>query len=63
MDQKNTLQVDEFVWQLFPNFDRRESNAAAALYAGLGTKIFQMNAIMGECEYPSLKALHSRKCS
>jgi hypothetical protein len=47
-----TVQVADYVSQLFPNFGPREINAAAAQYAGLGTNIFQVNAIMGECEYP-----------
>jgi hypothetical protein len=47
-----TVQVADYVSQLFPNFGPREINAAATHYAGLGTNIFQVNAIMGECEYP-----------
>jgi hypothetical protein len=46
-----TVQVTDYVSQLFPNFGPQETNAVAAQYAGLGTNIFQMNAIMGECEY------------
>ena len=45
-----TVQVADYVSQLFPNFGRQEINAAVAQYAGLGTNIFQVNAIMGECE-------------
>ena len=58
MDQNTsaTVQVADYVSQLFPNFGPQETNAAAAQYAGLGTNIFQVNAIMGECEYSSLKA-------
>ena len=51
-----TVQVADYVSQLFPNFGNPEINAAAAQYAGLGTNIFQVDAIMGECKYPSLKA-------
>ena len=52
MDQStvNTVQVADYVSQLFPNFGPEQSNAAAAQYAGLGTNIFQAVAIMGECE-------------
>jgi hypothetical protein len=58
VDQKTsaTVQVADYVSQLFPNFNLQEINAAAAQYAGLGTNIFQVNAIMSECElsiYPS----------
>ena len=45
-----TVQVADYVSQLFPNFSARETNAAVTQYAGLGTNIFQVNAIMGECE-------------
>jgi hypothetical protein len=51
-----TVQVADYVSQLFPNFGPQETNAAAAQYAGLGTNIFQVNAIMGECEHPFLNA-------
>jgi hypothetical protein len=46
-----TVQVADYVSQLFPNFGLQETTAVAAQYAGLGTNIFQVNAIMGECEY------------
>ena len=55
-----TVQVDDFVSQLFPDFGPQETNAVAAQYVGLGTNIFQVNAIMGECECPSLKAWRRR---
>ena len=57
MDQNAsaTVQVADYVSQLFPNFGPQETNAAAAQYAGLGTNVFQVNAIMGECKYPSPK--------
>ena len=64
MDQNTsaTVQVADYVSQLFPNFGPQEISAAVAQYAGLGTNIFQVNAIMGECEpeYPPLKAWHRR---
>jgi len=43
-----TVEVADYVSQLFPNFGRQEIDAAAAQYAGLGSNIFQVNAIMGE---------------
>jgi hypothetical protein len=46
----DTVQVADYVSQLFPNFNLQEINAAVAKYAGLGTNISQVNAIMGECE-------------
>ena len=56
-----TVQVADYVSQLFPNFGHREIDAAAAQYAGLGTNIFQMEAIVGECELSSLKACQIRR--
>ena len=55
MDQNTsaTVQVADYVSQLFPNFGPQEISAAAAQYAGLGTNIFQVDAIIGECEYSS----------
>ena len=62
MDQNTsaTVQVADYVSQLFPNFGPQEISAAAAQYARLGTNIFQVDAIMGECEYSPLKAWHRR---
>ena len=48
----NTVQVADYVSQLFPNFGPEQSSAAAAQYAGSGTNIFQAVAIMGECGCP-----------
>ena len=45
-----TVQVADYVSQLFPNFGPQQIQAAATQYAGLGTNIFQVEAIMGECE-------------
>ena len=52
-----TVQVTDYVSQLFPGFGPAEINAVARQYAGLGTNIFQVNAIMVECEY-SLIEMH-----
>ena len=63
MDQSTsaTVQVADYVSQLFPNFGRQEISAAVAQYAGLGTNISQVDAIMGESEYPSLIYLSHRR--
>ena len=58
-----TVQVADYVSQLFPNFGSQEANAAAEQYEGLGTNIFQVNAIMGECEYLFLIAWYRRESS
>ncbi|KAF4614038.1 hypothetical protein D9613_008113 [Agrocybe pediades] len=44
----NTVQVADYVSQLFPNISPAQAQAAAAKYAGTGTNIFQANGIMGE---------------
>ena len=54
----DTVQVADYVSQLYPNFGREEINAAVAQYAGLGTNFFQVIAIMGECE---LSFFHIRR--
>jgi cholinesterase len=46
-----TVQVADYVSQLFPNFGPKEVNVTVAQYAGLGSNIFQADAIYGECEY------------
>jgi hypothetical protein len=55
-----TIQVADYISQLFFNFGRQETNAAAAQYAGLEKGIFEVNVIMGECEYPFFYAWHRR---
>ena len=49
----DTVQVADYVSQLFPNFGRKEIDGVVEQYEGLGppgTNIFKVNAIMGECE-------------
>ena len=48
----DTVQVADYVSQLFPNFGRKEIEGVVEQYEGLGpgTNIFKVNAIMGECE-------------
>ena len=48
----DTIQVADYVSQLFPNFGRKEIDGVVEQYEGLGTgtNIFKVNAIMGECE-------------
>lgn len=42
------MDVANYVAQLFPLFGQKEIDAAAALYAGLGTSLAQATSIMGE---------------
>ena len=48
----DTVQVADYVSQLFPNFGRKEIDGVVEQYEvlGPGTNIFKVNAIMGECE-------------
>jgi cholinesterase len=46
----STVQIPEYISQLFPAFGSKEIEATQAQYAGLGSNIFQAVAIMGECE-------------
>ena len=57
----DTVQVAEYVSELFPIFSVEQSNAVAAQYAGLGTNLFQVEAIMGECEYTCSSTGHHRR--
>ncbi|KAH9481797.1 putative secreted lipase [Psilocybe cubensis] len=47
----DTVQVVDYVSQLFPELGSKEVHAAAAQYAGLGTNIAQVVSIMGECMF------------
>jgi hypothetical protein len=47
----NTVQVAQYISQLFPTLGPKEIAAAQAQYAGLGSNVSQVIAIMGECEY------------
>jgi cholinesterase len=47
----DTVQIPQYISQLFPTIGPDAIKTATALYAGLGTNIFQANAIMGECMY------------
>lgn len=48
VNQSSSVDVANYVAQLFPLFGQKEIDAAAALYAGLGTPLAQATAIMGE---------------
>jgi len=48
VNQTAEYDVAEYVRNLFPLFGTEESNAAAAIYASLGSPLDQVNAIMGE---------------
>jgi hypothetical protein len=50
VNQSAEYDVAEYVRNLFPLFGVEESNAAAALYASLGSPLDQVNAIMGDCQ-------------
>ncbi|KAJ6572000.1 Alpha/Beta hydrolase protein [Mycena capillaripes] len=55
----------EYVLEVFPNFELPQASKVGALYAGLGTKLFQKNALMGESificpTYLLLRAFGSR---
>ncbi|KAJ7149788.1 Alpha/Beta hydrolase protein [Mycena crocata] len=48
VNQNTTLTPAEYACQLFPNFGQAQAAEAGARYAGLGTSLFQDNAIQGE---------------
>ena len=47
----DTVKTSQFVTQLFPELGTDGIAAATSQYAGLGTNIFQADAMMGECEW------------
>ncbi|KAJ7711382.1 alpha/beta-hydrolase [Mycena metata] len=44
----NTANATQYALDLFPGFGPAEANKVGSLYAGLGTQLFQENAIIGE---------------
>lgn len=46
----DTVQIPNYVAQLFPQFGPKEIDATVAQYKDLGNNFFQAVAIMGECE-------------
>ena len=48
-----TVQIPNYVANLFPNLGAQDITAAANLYQGLGSNIEQANLIAGECEFVS----------
>jgi hypothetical protein len=46
-----TVQIPNYVANLFPNLGAQDVAAAAQLYQGLGSNIEQANLIVGECEF------------
>ena len=57
-----TVQIPNYVANLFPNLGSHDITAAAQLYQGLGSNIEQANLIAGECEFVSqlIKGLKPR---
>lgn len=45
-----TVQIPNYVANLFPNLGAQDIAAAAQLYEGLGSNIEQVNLIAGECK-------------
>ncbi len=45
----STVQVPEYLTQLFPSLSAQNRNVAVEKYSGLGTPIDQVDLIMGEC--------------
>ncbi|KAJ7125565.1 Alpha/Beta hydrolase protein [Mycena crocata] len=60
-----TANATQYSLDLFPNFGATQADRVGALYAGLGTPIFQTNAVQGECSFyfPLLLIIHRRYSS
>jgi hypothetical protein len=50
VDQSISITAANYSLELFPNFGPAQVRLVSALYAGLGTDQFQVNAVYGECE-------------
>ena len=50
VDQSISITAANYSLELFPNFGPAQARVVGALYAGLGTDQFQVNAVYGECE-------------
>ncbi|KAJ7149815.1 Alpha/Beta hydrolase protein [Mycena crocata] len=48
VNQNTTLTAAQYAFELFPDFGQAQAAEAGAQYAGLGTSLFQDNAIQGE---------------
>jgi hypothetical protein len=46
-----TANATQYALKLFPGFRAAQADKVGQLYAGLGTALFQENAIQGECAY------------
>ncbi|KAJ7149175.1 Alpha/Beta hydrolase protein [Mycena crocata] len=57
----NIVNATNFVFELFPKLDASDAARAGALYAGLGTQIFQGSAILAESHFicPSYSLLRA----
>ncbi|KAJ7906506.1 Alpha/Beta hydrolase protein [Mycena leptocephala] len=61
----DTANATQYALDLFPSFGPAQANKVRSLYAGLGTQLFQENAIIGESTlicptYYLLRAFHGR---
>ncbi|KAJ7077232.1 Alpha/Beta hydrolase protein [Mycena epipterygia] len=48
VNQNTTLTAAQYAFDLFPNFGTAQADTVGALYNGLGTSLFQVNAVQGE---------------
>ncbi|KAJ7443944.1 Alpha/Beta hydrolase protein [Mycena galericulata] len=61
VDQSVSETAAQYSLQLFPKFTTVQANAVEALYSGLGTELFQDNAVQGESIFicPTYDILHA----
>jgi hypothetical protein len=50
VDQSVSVTASNYSLELFPRFGGLQALSVRALYSGLGTDLFQVNAVQGECE-------------
>lgn len=49
VNQSITSTAADYALDLFPKFGQVEADTAGLLYSGLGTRLFQVDAVQGEC--------------
>lgn len=49
VNQSVSVTAAQYSLNLFPDFTAAQANTVGALYADLGTQLFQVDAVQGEC--------------
>jgi hypothetical protein len=53
VNQSVVVTAAQYSLDLFPGFSTAQADTVDSLYADLGTELFQVDAVQGECEFNS----------